>query len=116
MVEKSMNKLKILTKFILFFSFFCLSFTDSRSRIVDTIEALEEKNRYRSANIEIIEFASLTCGHCAKFHNEVFPKIKKEFIDTGKVSFVYKDFPLDKFALKASVIARCSGEKSFSVF
>ena len=47
MVEKSMNKLKILTKFILFFSFFCLSFTDSRSRIVDTIEALEEKkNRY----------------------------------------------------------------------
>ena len=45
-----------------------------------------------SANIEIIEFASLTCGHCAKFHNEVFPKIKEEFIDTGKVSFIYKDF------------------------
>ena len=67
-----------------------------------------------SANIEIIEFASLTCGHCAKFHNEVFPKIKRNLLIQVKVSFVYKDFPLDKFALKASVIARCSGEKKNS--
>jgi len=99
------------------FSFFCLSCTDARGRIVDTIEALKEKKiGTEEANIEIIEFASLTCGHCAKFHNEVFPKIKKEFIDTGKVSFIYQDFPLDKFALKASVIARCSGEKKFFSF
>ena len=106
----------MIDKFLLF-SLFCLSFTDVRARIVDTIEALKEKKiGTEEANIEIIEFASLTCGHCAKFHNEVFPKIKKEFIDTGKVSFIYQDFPLDKFALKASVIARCSGEKKFFSF
>ena len=112
-----MNKFKLPFTLVLLFSFFCLSFTDARARIVDTIEALKEKKiGTEEANIEIIEFASLTCGHCAKFHNEVFPKIKKEFIDTGKVSFIYKDFPLDKFALKASVIARCSGEKKFFSF
>ena len=117
MVKKGMKKFKLPFALVLLFSFFCLSFTDARARIVDTIEALKEKKiGTEEANIEIIEFASLTCGHCAKFHNEVFPKIKKEFIDTGKVSFIYQDFPLDKFALKASVIARCSGEKEFFSF
>ena len=117
MVKKSMKKFKLPFALVLLFSFFCLSFSDARARIVDTIEALKEKKiGTEEANIEIIEFASLTCGHCAKFHNEVFPKIKKEFIDTGKVSFIYQDFPLDKFALKASVIARCSGEKKFFSF
>ncbi len=117
MVKKGMKKFKLPFLLVLLFSFFCLSFTDARARIVDTIEALKEKKiGTEEANIEIIEFASLTCGHCAKFHNEVFPKIKKEFIDTGKVSFIYQDFPLDKFALKASVIARCSGEKKFFSF
>ncbi len=117
MVKKGMKKFKLPFALVLLFSFFCLSFTDVRARIVDTIEALKEKKiGTEEANIEIIEFASLTCGHCAKFHNEVFPKIKKEFIDTGKVSFIYQDFPLDKFALKASVIARCSGEKKFFSF
>ena len=117
MVKKGMKKFKLPFTLVLLFSFFCLSFTDARARIVDTIEALKEKKiGTEEANIEIIEFASLTCGHCAKFHNEVFPKIKKEFIDTGKVSFIYQDFPLDKFALKASVIARCSGEKKFFSF
>ena len=117
MVKKGMKKFKLPFALVLLFSFFCLSFTVARARIVDTIEALKEKKiGTEEANIEIIEFASLTCGHCAKFHNEVFPKIKKEFIDTGKVSFIYQDFPLDKFALKASVIARCSGEKKFFSF
>ena len=117
MVKKGMKKFKLPFALVLLFSFFCLSFTDARARIVDTIEALKEKKiGTEEANIEIIEFASLTCGHCAKFHNEVFPKIKKEFIDTGKVSFINQDFPLDKFALKASVIARCSGEKKFFSF
>ena len=64
----------------------------------------------------MIEFASLTCGHCAKFHNEVFPRIKKDYIDNGKIFFTYQDFPLDKFALKASVIARCSGKEKYFSF
>ncbi len=99
-----------------FFVLFCYA-PESSSRIVDTIEALEEKKiGDESASIKMIEFASLTCGHCAKFHNEVFPIIKEKYIDTGKIAFTYKDFPLDKFALKASVIARCSGNDRFFSF
>ena len=89
----------------------------SYSKIVDTIEALEEKSLGNNeAPIKMVEFASMTCGSCAKFHNDVFPSIKKDFIDSGKVFFTYKDFPLDKFALKASVIARCSGDAKFFNF
>jgi protein-disulfide isomerase len=103
--------------FFIFFIFLNFSNKNLESRIVDTIEALEEKKiGDDSASIKMIEFASLTCGHCAKFHNEVFPLIKKDYIDTGKVSFIYRDFPLDKFALKASVIARCSGSDRFFSF
>lgn len=96
----------------------CLFVNDSSdSRIVDTIEALESKSiGEEKAPIKIIEFASLTCGHCAKFHNEVFPLIKEKYIDKGKIFFTYNDFPLDKFALKASVVARCSGNKKFFSF
>ena len=103
--------------FLIPFLLFTVISSESNSRIVDTIEALQEKKiGTGSAQIQMLEFASLTCGHCAKFHNEVFPKIKTEFIDTGKIDFVYKDFPLDKFALKASVIARCSGNERFFNF
>ena len=108
------KKLKIFFAFLIFLS---LINKNLESRIVDTIEALAEKKiGDDSASIKMIEFASLTCGHCAKFHNEVFPLIKENYIDTGKVSFVYRDFPLDKFALKASVIARCSGNDRFFSF
>lgn len=108
-------KKKILSN-VLFLCIFLLQSYDVNSRIVDTIEALQNQTMgNESAPIKMIEFASLTCGHCAKFHNEVFPKLKKDYIDNGKIYFTYQDFPLDKFALKASVIARCSGtEKYFS--
>ncbi|MEE2694942.1 MAG: DsbA family protein [Pseudomonadota bacterium] len=102
-----------------FFILICFIFfaNNSNSRIVDTIEALQEKSVGKdSAPIKMKEFASLTCGHCAKFHNEVYPLIKENYIDNGKIYFTYKDFPLDKYALKASVIARCSGNKRFFSF
>ena len=105
------NFIKILFIFLLVFS------NHGHGRIVDTIEALENKSiGKKEAPIKMIEFASLTCGHCARFHNEVFPKIKKNYIDNGKIFFTYHDFPLDKFALKASVIARCSGNKKYFSF
>ena len=76
-----MNKILVTFKFILLVSIIFLNFNSVNSRIVDTIEALKEKKMgLESANIEIIEFASLTCGHCAKFHNEVFPKIKRNLL------------------------------------
>jgi protein-disulfide isomerase len=65
------------------------------------------------APITIIEYASLTCPHCAQFDTEVLPKLKSEYIDTGKVRFVYRDFPLDRLALTASVVARCAGRDRY---
>ena len=97
---------------------FCLTINNnSYSRIVDTIEALEKKSfGNEDAKIKMLEFASLTCGHCAKFHNEVMPIIKKNYIEKGLIHFTYKAFPLDKYALKATIIARCSGNKNFFNF
>ena len=68
------------------------------------------------AKIVVVEYASLTCPHCAQFHTQVLPGLKKEFIDTGKIRYVYRDFPLDRLALGAAMIARCSGRDSFFGF
>ncbi len=60
-----------------------------------------------NAPVTIEEYASLTCSHCGHFYTETFGQIKKEYIDTGKVLFVYHDFPLNTPARDASIIARC---------
>ena len=60
------------------------------------------------APITIVEYASLTCPHCAHFANDVLPEIKKEWIDTGKAKLVLRDYPLDEPALRAAMIARCA--------
>lgn len=59
------------------------------------------------APVKIIEYASLTCSHCAAFHNETFEKLKKDYIDSGKVYFEYRDFPLGGLAMGAAMVARC---------
>jgi len=63
------------------------------------------------AKITIIEYASMTCPHCARFHAEVFPQLRKKYIDTGKVKLIYREFPLDNLAAGASMLARCSASK-----
>ena len=68
------------------------------------------------APITIVEYASLTCPHCAHFTNEVLPEIKKEWIDTGKAKLVLRDFPLDEPALRAAMIARCAPPDRFYAF
>jgi len=57
--------------------------------------------------VTITEYASMTCGHCANFNETVFPKIKSEFIDTGKIRYVFREFPLDIKAAAGSMLARC---------
>ena len=107
--------LKYISLFIFVYNFFYAE--PVSANIVDTIEALEEKSLGTpDAPIKMIEFASLTCGHCARFHNEVMPTIKEKYINNGKIFFTYKDFPLDKFALKASIISRCSGNRNYFSF
>lgn len=61
------------------------------------------------APVTVIEYASLTCPHCAAFHNSVLPQIRSAYIDTGKVRMVFRDFPLDQAALAAAMVARCAG-------
>lgn len=62
------------------------------------------------AKVVVVEYASMTCGHCARFHETVFPKLKEQYIDTGKIQFVMREFPLDNLAAAASMLARCSGD------
>lgn len=108
------KKLKLLI-FLTLFSFSTKQV--ALSDVADSIEALSEKVLgNENAPITLIEYASLTCHHCATFHNEVLPKIKSDYIDTGKLKFIYRDFPLDHYALMASMIARCAGNKKFFTF
>jgi protein-disulfide isomerase len=62
-----------------------------------------------SAPVTIIEYASMTCSHCAAFHDETWPKLKAKYIDTGKVKFALREFPLDPLATAAFMLARCVG-------
>jgi protein-disulfide isomerase len=61
-----------------------------------------------NAPVTIVEYASLTCPHCAAFHADVLPEVKKQFLDTGKARLVFRDFPLDELALRAAVLVRCA--------
>ncbi len=68
------------------------------------------------APVTIVEYFSLTCPHCAAFHKETLPVLKERYIDTGKVKLVLRDFPLDRFALFAAVIAHCAGPERYPAF
>ncbi|MBI2233767.1 MAG: DsbA family protein [Micavibrio aeruginosavorus] len=69
-----------------------------------------------SASVRVEEFSSLTCPHCAHFHKETFATFKEKLIDTGKVFFVFTDFPLNAPALDASMIARCMPPERYFTF
>ena len=63
----------------------------------------------KDAPVTIIEYASMTCTHCAAFHEETWPNLKAKYIDTGKVRFVLREFPLDPLATAGFMLARCAG-------
>jgi len=65
------------------------------------------------AKVEIIEYASYTCPHCASFHAGPYKDLKKDYIETGKVKFIYREVYFDRFGLWASMIARCAGPDRF---
>lgn len=69
-----------------------------------------------NAPIKIIEFASLTCSHCAHFHNDIYPELKTKYVDTGKVYIEFREFPLNDPALKATMAARCLPEDKYDSF
>ena len=95
-----MKKLALILSIIFFYSGSVLAETK--------IKSLSEGNV--DAKVSIIVYESLTCGHCADFHKEVYPKLKKDFIDAGLVNIEYRSFPLDLAALNASKIAHCKND------
>ena len=93
-----------LTLAILFLTFNSKIIADTSNTIKQIYEGKED------AKITIITYESLTCGHCADFHKEVYPELKKEFIDTGLVKIEFRHFPLDMAAFNASKIAQCNND------
>lgn len=63
-----------------------------------------------NAPVTLIEYASMSCGHCAEFHKTTYPKLKAEYIDTDKVRFIFREYPLNLQAAAASMLARCAGK------
>lgn len=81
-----------------------------------TIAADDRSIGKPDAPVTIVEYASLTCPHCAHFETEVLPKVKPALIDSGKARLVYRDYPLDGLALRAAMIVRCAGpERTFGL-
>ena len=65
------------------------------------------------APVTIIEYASMTCSHCAAFHTTTYPQMKQRYVDTGKVRYILREFPLDPLAAGAFMLARCAGEGKY---
>ncbi len=76
---------------------------------VDTSSIIEMTLGNPDAPVTVVEYASFTCPHCASFHEGPFQELKKNFIDTGKINFVYREVYFDRYGLWASMIARCAG-------
>ena len=87
--------------------------------LVYTNNVFAEINRIISGNenakITIIAYESLTCSHCADFHKDVYPELKRDYIDTGLAKIEFRHFPLDIAAFNASKIAQCKNDKSLII-
>ena len=80
---------------------------------IDTSTVAEMVLGNSDAAVEVIEYASFTCPHCAAFHANQFQELKANYIDTGLIKFVYREIYFDRFGLWASMVARCGGEMRF---
>lgn len=89
----------------------------SESATVDVEKAMSQRVLgAEDALVTIHEFASLTCSHCASFHNTAFKQLKEQYIDTGKVRFIFTDFPLNTAAREAAIVARCLPHERYFQF
>jgi len=66
-----------------------------------------------NASVTIVEYASLTCPHCRNYHANVFPKVKRQYIDTGKVRYIIREFPIGRTAGTAAIVTRCGPESKY---
>ena len=123
------NYTQIFLKFIILISFLFLASCDQKNEsekkassenlendqkvLLDSIKRISEGDE--SAKITIIAYESLTCGHCADFHKNVYPELKKDFIDKGLVRIEFRHFPLDLAAFNASKIAQCNNDGNSNI-
>jgi protein-disulfide isomerase len=68
------------------------------------------------APVTVIKYFSLSCGNCARFHTQILPRIKQEYVDTGKVRLVFRDYPLDQAGFDAATLAHCAGADRYHGF
>ncbi|MEJ6742434.1 MAG: thioredoxin domain-containing protein [Emcibacteraceae bacterium] len=124
---KQLNKLKVTTIIgVAFFAIFSINsiviaqenISNSSTTLVAEMPFLNQDMVLGDpkAPVEIIEYASLTCNHCATFHNFVLPKIKDKYVDTGKVKVVMRSFLLNAIDASASILTRCVPEKRYFKF
>ena len=107
MIKNFINKKIFLFKIIFFYLILSLhSYSDGLSKKNQFIVLGQD-----SATVKIKIFSSFTCPHCANFHFNIVPEIKKEFVDTGKVQLIFIDFPLDQAAFNASKILHCADKE-----
>jgi protein-disulfide isomerase len=66
--------------------------------------------------VTVIEYSSLSCPHCAHFQTKIFPALKAAYIDSGKIKFIQRDFPLDEPALRGAILAHCAGKERYHLF
>lgn len=90
-----------------------ISSAEAQEADLDTSTIVEMVQGAEDAPVEIIEYASYTCPHCANFHTSAYKQLKKDFIDTGKVKFIYREVYFDRYGLWASMVARCGGPEKF---
>ncbi|WP_108861100.1 MULTISPECIES: DsbA family protein [Ruegeria] len=90
-----------------------ISSAEAQEADLDTSTIVEMTLGAEDAPVEIIEYASYTCPHCANFHSGAYKQLKKDFIDTGKVKFIYREVYFDRYGLWASMVARCGGPEKF---
>ena len=113
MIESTFKiKLPFLIKIILFYFIFSLKCYSDNLNLNKNLVVLGSDE----ALIKIKIFSSLTCPHCANFHTNVVPQIKKEYIDSGKVQLIFIDFPLDQIAFNASKILHCLDKREQITF
>ena len=96
-------------KFLILLIIFFGSLTNVNAEVKRIISGNE------SAKITIIAYESLTCSHCANFHKDVYPQLKKDYIDTGLAKIEFRHFPLDVAAFNASKVAQCNQSQSLKI-
>ena len=113
MIRSNLNiKIFFIIKIILIYLFLCSkSYSDNIETNTSSVSLGQDK-----APVKIKIFSSLTCPHCANFHINVIPEIKKEYIKTGKVQLIFIDFPLDQGAFNASKLLHCLDKKKQILF